>query len=206
MKHNIYFILMTVCIIISCATILSQAKQNQDLKRTNISLKDSINELNNLALNLADGISTAYKHAHHEQLRNTTIEDEFQNKIDIRNILNDSTKIIFRFGATNCLSCVKHFCSILHRYGVDKERQIIFIADELVRKRLLFYKEYLNIDNPIYFTNRLIENIDNENRPYVFTLDPMLSMRHLYFPVYRETLISNEYIINILQKIEGEKN
>lgn len=204
MKHNIFSILMVVCIVISCLTSILQLKQNQNLKRANLSLTDSINELNNLSLNLADGILTAYKYARHEQLKTTILEDESYNKIDIRNILNDSTKIIFRFGSANCLSCVKHFCSILHKYSDDKNQQIVYIADYLVRKRLLFYKEYLDIDKPIYFTDRLIGDVDNENRPYVFTLDSMLFVGHLYFPVYGETLISDEYIRNVFQKIEED--
>ncbi|WP_077155535.1 hypothetical protein [Bacteroides bouchesdurhonensis] len=172
-------------------------------RKENIQLKDSILKLEKKNLNMAENIQLSYTYNNTDQMQDLVVKDESFNSIRISKLLKDAPIIVFRISRNNCYSCVEFLNNIL--MAEISNNKILYVTDYSNSREVKFFKEMFCIDGPIYMIDELDENMDMENRPYVFLLDSNLLRRFLFFPINREKKMTLQYLNYVKMYIESSE-
>ena len=201
MKGKILYALLIACILVLCGVLLYKNIQINNCVKQKLELADSIQSLNVENLKLLENASLPYTYGDFNRVDNIQLKNEKDEMHFLTELVSSGYKLIIRVQRTNCLVCVKEFCELLNKH-LQKNEQVIYLIDNEIKRDLDFYKTYLNLNGLIYVTEKVSEQIDYENRPYVFRISKDLLVDYLYFPISNIPNISNQYIEKVIKELE----
>jgi hypothetical protein len=126
------------------------------------------------------------------------LQNEIGDSIQISNLVNGATKLVFRYSELNCNVCIDSQMDFvkgfIEKNGYDS---FIMISDYNYHKNLLQFKTFNNIQNEIYNVATLDSSLDRLNIPYYFILDKYFRPRMFFFPEKNLPADTKEYFRKI---------
>lgn len=121
------------------------------------------------------------------EIKNDTVYDIENKPFLLKQLLDNDTKLIFKFSESNCSLCIDHSLRYIEKYqnkiGVAN---IIIIGDFFNRKSFLVFSK-LNplIQSKVYKLNKEVLElpIDDLNKPYLFSANPFLEIDLFFVPL-----------------------
>ncbi len=105
------------------------------------------------------------------------------NATDLQMLMQDGSKLIFRYSELHCNACVDSMVVKLREYAkeVGPEKVNIWASYRNNRDYFLFLR--LNqVNMPVYNVQSTTLSLDSLEEPYMFVLSPDLHISHIYIP------------------------
>lgn len=199
MKGKLLFAVVIGCNLLLCYFLFFKKRQMENCVKVELFLRDSIETLNSENLKMIEHMSLVYEHEDFNQMDNIVLKNEKGEQEPLMDMASSGCRLIFRLQKGNCLLCIKEFNEVLGKHSQNNV-QVAYVIDSGISENLEFYKTYLGLDGSIYVAEKVNEQIDNENRPYIFLLNKDLSVDYLYFPMYGVPVIASQYVEKVISK------
>lgn len=129
--------------------------------------------------------------------------DKDRNKVKFSSIIDNGTKVIYKFSSSNCSSCIQSgLTSIQKLIRKIPENHLVIIADGSTRRELQALSNSLHLDYPIYLAEEGTFDaiLKKENIPFVFIVGPDMQMKDLFIPMKELPEYSEMYYHTIWRK------
>ncbi len=135
-----------------------------------------------------------------------TLFDEFGNKFNIGQIVNNRNLMVLKFSEISCDICVDSITSILKNYIEDKyQSQIIVISNYSHPKYIFRYRRLNDVNFSVYTDvyNNFELPVDSLDTPYLFILNEYLQVMNVFIPLKRLPDQSINYFSSIIRILDN---
>jgi len=135
----------------------------------------------------------------------TIFLDSLSNAIQLKDLVEDSPKLVFRFTSLNCDKCYKEVLSVIAKQSKEHNDcdLILIVSFNHVNNLRLILRDY-NLRVPFFLTTSasLINEVDSINYPYFFTLEQDGKVSKIFFVNYETPELTNQYLTNITKQFK----
>ncbi len=129
------------------------------------------------------------------------LETSFEDVVSIKDIINNSPKLIFNFKNISCKTCFE-----------DEMERLISLSDKIGKDNIIFISKFTNIREQYVLEKKYgitILNIDNDSLglpiekkyyPFIFVIDNNLVAKDFYIPTTEFYFLGDIYYDIILDK------
>ena len=182
--------LYSITILLLFSTCILLYIGNKNLEKESLSqLEQMGNMRKNFLLNITNRCSFPVT-------KNLEVLDMNMNMIDIKYIIGNQPKVIFRFTDQACGKCISDFIKLINNFSGKSSYNIVFLVSSKNPKYLFEFGITLNKSISIYRIDYSVLGTPYESTdiPYFFIISPDLNMSDFFIPDSNDSVLVKEYI------------
>lgn len=207
MKYPINFLIVfsTLLFCFNITLLLTLKKEREDFQNLNQSNKiscDSLRQLKNSIDVLFLNTSFMFEFQSDKIDKNIVLFDEKENKITLKQLVQNKPKLIFKYSDLNCNVCIDEQINLLKKASEKiGSENIIILANYNSPRELSQFIRMNQINFKVFnLRNTEFTSVDR-SLPYYFILDESFSLNLLFIPIKGNTSLSQLYFNKVSEKI-----
>lgn len=182
--------LYSITILLLFSTCILLYIGNKNLEKESLSQLERMGNMRkNFLLNITNRCSFPVT-------KNLEVLDMNMNMIDIKYIIGNQPKVIFRFTDQACGKCISDFIKLINNFSGKSSYNIVFLVSSKNPKYLFEFGITLNKSISIYRIDYSVLGTPYESTdiPYFFIISPDLNMNDFFIPDSNDSVLVKEYL------------